>query len=293
MINNIVNNILNRASNELSDSKDKILAISKKKSQETFDSKIPSPETFKNELNSIASTNSTALLKAEQIYQRTTRLLNKTIQKLEGSKTELEAIKDKLTKIGENFTFINDLIGPGTLLGGLIEALKALPLAIDGILATQVTPVVSGTVIDKAGEFKKLAKDNVQKFSDISNALPVFESFFSKEINLLMPFIDIGINNVQSVIDQLNVLLGQINTIWANFILGLNLPELQDTTTGDSDSNTPLGGTTLGEYVSNPDNLPTIITDLVIPTRKAYYEVRENGPGTELYETGIIETPTN
>ena len=48
MINNIVNNILNRASNELSDSKDKILAISKKKSQETLESKIPSPQTFRN-----------------------------------------------------------------------------------------------------------------------------------------------------------------------------------------------------------------------------------------------------
>ena len=54
MINNITNNILNRASSELSDSKDKILALSKKKAQETFDNNIPSPESFKNELNGIS-----------------------------------------------------------------------------------------------------------------------------------------------------------------------------------------------------------------------------------------------
>jgi hypothetical protein len=294
MINNITNNILNRASSELSDSKDKILALSKKKAQETFDNNIPSPESFKNELNGISSNSPTTLRKAEQVYQKTTRTIEKAIQKLEGSKRELQVIKDKLVGIGENFTFLNNLIGPGTVIGSLIEVLKGLPVLIDGLLATQVTPVVSGTVIDKAGDFKKLAKDNVQKFSDISSTLPTFENFFTKETNLLIPPIDTGISNTQSIINQLNILLEQIRTIWTNFILGLDLPELQDTTTGDENSNVILGGTTLKEYLSNPDNLSTVITDLIIPsTRKVRVEIRENGPGTELYQSNIIETTIN
>jgi len=294
MINNITNNILNRASSELSDSKDKILALSKKKAQETFDNNIPSPESFKNELNGISSNSPTTLRKAEQVYQKTTRTIEKAIQKLEGSKRELQVIKDKLVGIGENFTFLNNLIGPGTVIGSLIEVLKGLPVLIDGLLATQVTPVVSGTVIDKAGDFKKLAKDNVQKFSDISSTLPTFENFFTKETNSLIPPIDTGISNTQSIINQLNILLEQIRTIWTNFILGLNLPELQDTTTGDENSDVILGGTTLEEYLSNPDNLSTVITDLIIPsTRKVRVEIRENGPGTELYQSDIIETTIN
>ena len=294
MINNITNNILNRASSELSDSKDKILALSKKKAQETFDNNIPSPESFKNELNGISSNSPTTLRKAEQVYQKTTRTIEKAIQKLEGSKRELQVIKDKLVGIGENFTFLNNLIGPGTVIGSLIEVLKGLPVLIDGLLATQVTPIVSGTVIDKAGDFKKLAKDNVQKFSDISSTLPTFENFFTKETNSLIPPIDTGISNTQSIINQLNILLEQIRTIWTNFILGLDLPELQDTTTGDENSNVILGGTTLKEYLSNPDNLSTVITDLIIPsTRKVRVEIRENGPGTELYQSDIIKTTIN
>lgn len=295
MINNIINNILNRASSELSDSKDKILAASKKRAQESFDSNIPSPETFKNELNGMASNSPDALLRAEQIYQRTTRALEKAIQKLENSQRELQAIKDKLTGIGDQFTFLNDLLGPGSAIGILVEVLQGLPVLIDGLLATQVTPVVSGTVIDKAGDFKKIAKDNIQKFSDIFNTLPIFEEFFTKEVNLLMPPIDIGINNIQGIIDQLTILLEQIQTIWANFILGLNLPELQDTTTGDGEgevsTDSPLTGTTLEEYLSNPNNLNTVITDLVYPgTRKLRVEVRENGPSTELYRSSVIES---
>jgi len=298
MINSIINNVLNRASNELSDAKDKVLAVSKKKAQETFDNNIPSPESFKNELNGIASNSPTTLRRAEQTYQKTTRTLEKAIQKLEGSKRELESIKEKLTGIGKQFTFINDLIGPGTVLNGLVEVLKGLPIVIDGLLATQVTPVVSGTVIDKAGEFKKLAKDNIQKFSDIFDALPIFENFFTREINILEGPINTGISTTQSTIDQLTLLLGQIQTIWANFILGLNLPELQNNTTGDGDGETPtdspLSGTTLEEYLSNTDNLSTVVTDLIYPgTRKLRAEVRENGPGTQLYKSDIIETTIN
>jgi len=293
MINNIVNSALNRASQQLSESKDKILAISKKKAQETFDSNIPSPESFKNELNNLASNSPTALQKAERVYQRTTRTIEGVIQKLERSNEELKAIEKKLTGINERFTFLDNLLNSSPL-KEFIEVLQGLPIIIDGILATQVTPVVSGTVINKSGDFKKMAKDNIQKFSDISNSLPTFKNFFDKEINLLIDPINIGILNTQSVIDQLTLLLEQINTIWANFILGLNLPELQDTTTGDENENSLLSGTTLEEYLSDPNNLPTVITDLIYPgTRKIQIETRENGPGTELYRSDTIETTIN
>ena len=98
-----------------------------------------------------------------------------------------------------------------------------------------------------------------------------------------------GIEAIQASIDALQAILNQIIVLFSSYFESLNLPELQDTTTGDQETNTPLAGTTLQEYLSNPNNLSTIVEDLIIPARKIYYEVRDNGPGTDLFETGIIE----
>ena len=37
------------------------------------------------------------------------------------------------------------------------------------------------------------------------------------------------------------------------------------------------------------EDLMYVKEDLIIPARKIYYEVRDDGPGTDLFETGIIE----
>jgi len=292
MINNIVNGVLNQASLTLSDSRDKILVAAKKRAQEESGINVPSPQDLKTQLEGLALDSPNSLQKAEQIYNRNKNLLEKAINRLERSKEELQAVETKIITINERFDFLNDFIGPNSIIGTLIEVLQGLPFAIDAVLATQVTPVVSGTVIDKAGDFKKQIKDNLQKFNDIITSLPLFKNYFDKETEKLLSPLRIGIQNIQFSIDKLQELLDQLNLIYENFILSLNIP---DSTTGDGtgETNDVLGGTTLQEYLSNPDNLNTVISRVIIPTTKIYFERRDEGPGTELRQTGIIEIPTN
>jgi len=292
MINNIFNNLMNGASSSLSEVKNKILVASKKRAQENFESNIPSPEDFKKKLSDFSTNSPIALQKAEQTYNKTRDIIEKAISRLERSKQELESIKGKLLSINDKFDFLDGLVGPGSPIGDLVEILKGLPLVIDGILATQVTPVVSGSVINKAGDFKKLAKDNIQKIDDIINIIPIYKKFFDNQSETLLPPLDLGIKNLQNAIDQLYELLNSINNVWANFVLSLNINKpIEDT---NEDGTIIVKGTTLNEYVSNPDNLPTIITDIILPiTKNIYQEITENGPGTELREIRNIKSPIN
>ena len=286
MINNILNSVLNKASNELSGAKDQILAAAKKRAQEQFDSNIPSPQSFKAELEGLATGDPDTLLKAQQVYNRTIDILEKAILKLERSKEELESIKFKLDEVKNRLSFFTNITDT---FAELIQLLRGLPLVIDGILASQVALTASGTVINKCGEIKDSVKDNVKKFDDAFEIFPKAEDYFDKEIRKLTGPLDKGIEAIQTSIDALKAILNQIIALFSSYFESLNLPELQDTTTGDQETNTPLAGTTLQEYLSNPDNLSTIVEDLIIPARKIYYEVRDDGPGTDLLETGIIE----
>ena len=286
MINNILNSVLNKASNELSSAKDKVLAASKKRAQEQFDSNIPSPQSFKAELEGLATGDPDTLLKAQQVYNRTIDIIEKAIQRLERSKEELESIKFKLDEVKNRLEFFSEIVA---FFDPLISTLRGIPFLIDGLLATQVTPVISGTLVDKSGEVRKSVKDNLKKFDDAIETFPKAEDFFDKEIRKIMGPLNKGIEAIQASIDALEAILNQIIALFSSYFESLNLPELQDTTTGDQETNTPLAGTTLQEYLSNPDNLSTIVEDLIIPARKIYYEVRDDGPGTDLFETGIIE----
>jgi archaellum component FlaC len=292
MINKLVNNILNQASFTLSDTKDRILVIAKKRAQEETITNVPSPQDFKQQLEGLALDSPNALQKAEKLYNKFRNLLEKAIQKLEGIKEELEAIKARFTSIRDNFSKLNGITNifadPET---GILTIIKKLLPTLDLVLAAQVTPTISGTVIAKITEFKKDFKDKIKNVEGVISNLNTPTEFFVDEVDQLEPFIDQGISNVQSTIDQLQFLLDQLNAIWARFNLSLPITETQDTTTGDQDTNTVLGGTTFEEYLKNPDNLRDVITKVVLPTYKVRYEIRKNGPGTELYESGIREIP--
>jgi len=294
MISRLVNNILNQASFTLSDSKDKILTVAKKRAQEEGITNIPSPQDFKQQLEGLALDSPNALQKAEQTYNKFRNLLETAIKKLEGLKEELEAIKAKFTSIKDNFIKLNEITNifadPET---GILTILKKLLPTLDLVLASQVTPTISGTIIAKITEFKKDFKDKIINTEGIISNLNTPSKFFADEVDSLEPFIDKGIEGVQGTIDQLQILLDQLNTIWANFNLSLPITETQDTTTGDQDTNTVLGGITFETYLKNPDNLRDVITKVVLPTYKVRYEVRKDGPGTELYESGIKEIPIN
>ena len=293
MINSLLNSTFNRASFALSDSKDKILTIAKKRAQENLDFDIPSPQDFKSKLSGLDPNDITSTEQAQKIYNKTKSLLEKAINKLERSKKELISIKDKLLGINEKLEKLNNFIGPNGAIGKIIPTLRKLPLLIDGVLATQVTPVVSGTVIDKVGDIKKAVKNSLDKFDNAIKTLPPTSKYFNKETETLLGPLDLGINNIQKTIDRLQIILDQLNSLFTSFITSSNLIQLTagDTTTGDQDSNTPLAGTTLEEYLSNPENLSDVVEKIILPTRKIYYEVRDDGPGSELREIGIIEEP--
>ena len=290
MINKLVNNILNQASFTLSDTKDRILVIAKKRAQEETITNIPSPQDFKQQLEGLALDSPNALQKAERLYNRFRNLLEKAIKKLEGIKEELEAIKARFNSIRDNFSKLNDITN---IFGDVLTVIKQLLPSLDLVLASQVTPVVSGTIIAKITEFKKDFKDKIKNTEGVISNLDTPTKFFVDEVDQLEPFVDLGINNTQNVINQLQALLDQLNAIWANFNLSLPITEIQDTTTGDQDTNTVLGGITFETYLKNPDNLRDVITKVVLPTYKVRYEITKNGPGTELYESGIREIPIN
>jgi len=295
MINSILNSTLNRASFALSDSKDKILTIAKKRAQENLNFDIPSPQDLKNKFSGLDPNDIESIEQAQNAYKKAKSLLEKAINRLERSKRELISIKDKLLGISEKLDTLNNFIGPDGAIGRIIPKLRSLPLIIDGVLASQVTPIVSGTVIDKVGDIKKAIKNSLDKFDNAIQTLPPTSKYFNQETEVLLTPLNIGIDNIQIAIDKLQFILDQINSIFTDFITSSNLIQSTagDTTTGDQDSNTPLAGTTLEEYLSNPENLSDIIEKLIIPTRKIYYEVRDNGPGSELREAGIIEEPIN
>lgn len=298
MINKLINNMLNKASFTLSDTKDRILVVAKKRAQEEGISNIPSPQDFKQQLEGLALDSSNSLQKAEQTYNKFRDLIENAIKKLESIKEELEAIKTRLNSIRESFdkiTQITNIFADPEK--GIIVILETLLPVLDLVLASQVGPVANGAIIDKISNFKKDAKDKLKNIKGVISNLSTPQSFFMDEINTLEKPLDEGIGNIQFSIDELQQLLDQLNTIWANFNLSLPIPELQDQTTGDGsgdvNTNSPLAGTTLKEYLKNPDNLKDVITKIVLPTRKVRYEVRSDGPGTELYESEIREIPIN
>lgn len=294
MINKLVNNILNQASFALSDAKDRVLVAAKKRAQEEGISNVPSPEDFKQQLESLVLDSPNSLQKAEQLYNKTVTLIEKAIQKLTSIKEELEAVKARLTAIKDNFATLDGIVNiftdPET---GIVTILKTLLPTLDGVLAAQVVPAVSGTIIAKITEFKKDFKDKIKNVEGTVSNLNTPKEYFTNEVGTLETPLDEGIRNIQFAIDQLQAILDKLNEIWARFNLSLPLTETQDTTTGDGDTNTVLGGITFEEYLKNPDNLKDVITKVVIPTYKVRYEVRKNGPGTELYESDIREIPIN
>lgn len=292
MIDNILNGVLNKASSTLSDSKDKILAASKKKAQENLDFDLPSPEGFKSKLLSLEAPQSTeSLVKANEVYNKTVNQIEKAIKKLTESKKELEAIKTNLNSINDRFDFFESLTSDLQPLVELFEI--TLPISIDAGLAASTGPVASGTVINKLGELKDGLKNAVKKFKDGNAFFNRSTSFVRDEMKLLLNPLDLGISGLQEAIDKLQLILDQLKALFANFLLAQNLPEVQKDDDTSTSGDNPNGNEILVEYLDNNDDLSNIVTDLIIPSRKVFYETREDGPGTELYKAGITEQSIN
>ena len=119
MINKVINNTINSATQTLFESKDKILTVAKKRANEeinTFQNKIPSPSALETQLKSLQNTTPTGdiqkgLLEAEKVFNNNINNINKVIKKLEDSKNELSSIKSKIDNIKTKIVFLDNIDG--------------------------------------------------------------------------------------------------------------------------------------------------------------------------------------
>ena len=100
MIKNIINNAVQSNSRLLDESKDKVISMAKKRAEEQYGDKIPTPTDLKNELESYRAEIVTPanVIKAEQKFNKFISLCDKTISKLDSGIKELNAIKGKVDK---------------------------------------------------------------------------------------------------------------------------------------------------------------------------------------------------
>ena len=105
MMNKFLNITLNRSSNLLSESKDKILIAARKRAKEEANNYIPNPSNLESQLKSLQTNQDVqgGLLRAETVYNRTLSIIDKAILRLENSKAELVTIKGKLDRVISTF----------------------------------------------------------------------------------------------------------------------------------------------------------------------------------------------
>ena len=255
MINNIFNNIINRGTALLFESKDKILAAAQKRGQEEIMSKIPSPIDFENQLKNIQVNKQDSLLKAEQTYNNLIKILDKAIDKAENGKNGLVVIREKLDSIGsklDTLQTLSDIIQPliDLINGGLFPA-------IDAALTFSSGPLSNGLLINKLGEKKKDLKDLIKNGQGTLGSLPDVSTFFNKETQKLYTPLNKGISSLEEVIQKLEDLRALLVLIYTTFIELLPIPELND----EDNDNEILGNENLSDFLSKEENLSTVLSN--------------------------------
>jgi len=278
MINKPLNNIINQASQLLSENKDKIITIAKKRAEEKLDSTIPTKEDLELQLTSIVAAAvadptgtiksvpvsgsdefQKVLLKVEKVYNRFISILDRAIKKLEDSKKELTSVSDKLTSIKSKMT---TLLGFTEILTPIFEIINTLKPTLNLALASQVSVPgaggpVSGLTINKLGDKKKKIEDLLQKGKDSLSSIGDIAKYFNKEIKTIETPLNKGISGIDEAIQKLVDLRNQIVFVYENFIKSLIIPGLND----EDNDNELLGNKNLEEYLKNKNNLSTVLRD--------------------------------
>ena len=159
MIEGILNNIINSATITLYQNKDKILDEAKKRGQEEVLKELPSPDEFKNSLQSAIQEGDEAnIIKIQTKYNQSIGLVNKAINKLEATKRGLTSIQDKLipspeqekNSIGDKMIKISNL--QTNVFNPIVATLNAAIVAVEVGLALSTSPAANGSTINKLGE---------------------------------------------------------------------------------------------------------------------------------------------
>tara|TARA_R110002020_G_scaffold22151_3_gene74864 strand:- start:326 stop:1267 length:942 start_codon:yes stop_codon:yes gene_type:complete len=277
MINNIINTIINTCSTYLSENQDKIKEAAKKRAKEEAIAAAnkkaqeegitlqypPSPNDFKNQLKALQIVNQSDLLKVEKVYNKFLSLVNKAIFKAENAKNELIKIRERLDKIKSLLEIINIEKEPISLIIPLVSIIKNTLTApggsIDQALTLSSSPVANGLLIDKLGDKKKELKEETKKFEDSIKSIPSIITFFNDQIEKIYQPVNKGILGLEKNIQILRALLDQIILIYQEFIASLILPQLND----EDNDNETLGNTNLSDYMTDEDNLSTLLSDIL------------------------------
>ena len=161
MIENLLNNAINKVTSDLFLTKDQIISAAKNRAQEEAIKELPSPEQFKNNLEStILNGDQEDRVLLENKFNQAVRVIDTGIDKLSLKESQLFALKNKLEGSRQQLDLIGNIRNIGFDLSSVLEGI--IPL-IDGALAANTGPVASGTIISNLTLFKKDFKDIIKK----------------------------------------------------------------------------------------------------------------------------------
>jgi hypothetical protein len=216
MIENLLNNSINKVTSDLFLTKDQIIAAAKSRAQEEAIKELPSPEQFKNNLESIilnGDQEDRVLL--ENKFNQAVRVIDTAIDKLSLKESQLFTLENKLEGSRQQLELIGNIRNIGFDLSSVLEGI--IPL-IDGALASSSGPVASGTIISNLTLFKKDFKDIIKKTQGSLSSIDGIVVFFNEEINNLSNPLNQGIDALGIGIQQLKDLREKFLVNFENFL---------------------------------------------------------------------------
>jgi hypothetical protein len=216
MIENLLNNSINKVTSDLFLTKDQIIAAAKSRAQEEAIKELPSPEQFKNNLESIilnGDQEDRVLL--ENKFNQSVRVIDTAIDKLSLKESQLFTLENKLEGSRQQLELIGNIRNIGF---NLLEVINPLIPLIDGALASSSGPVASGTIISNLTLFKKDFKDTIKKTQGSLSSIDGIVVFFNEEINNLSNPLNQGIDALGIGIQQLKDLREKFLVNFENFL---------------------------------------------------------------------------
>ena len=216
MIENLLNNAINKVTSDLFLTKDQIISAAKNRAQEEAIKELPSPEQFKNNLEStILNGDQEDRVLLENKFNQAVRVIDTGIDKLSLKESQLFTLKNKLEGSKQQLELIGNIRNIGFDLSSVLEGI--IPI-IDGALATSSGPVASGTLISNLTLFKKDFKDIIKKIQGQLGSIDGTVVFFNEEINKLSNPLNQGIDALETGTQQLKDLREKFLVNFENFL---------------------------------------------------------------------------
>ena len=250
-MNKFLSRIISSNNRVLFEAKQQIIEVAKKQAQEVF-STLPNPSDLSNQLNSLNISKPEDLQKAEILYQKIDKNFEAVFNKLNNNLRELQAIKTQLTSITDKF---NTLAEYASLVSNFVQIARLLLPLIDTSLAAQNPATgINGLSLKKSLDKSRELKEKITLYLDAIDSISNLVLIFDKELEKLLPPLEIGIEALTLSKDQIQTIRDNLKTAYLEFLSKFNFPTLEEEL---SDS-----GQSVGNYLeTNIDNLSTIFNN--------------------------------